>query len=90
MLSVRWSESAIEDLANILGYVEQHNPQAAMRLGQLFAEAAERLPVWPLMFRAGRVPGTREYLVTSAYLLVYTVGDVIEIRRVLHTSQQYP
>lgn len=43
------------------------------------------------MYRAGRVPETREALVTPNYMLVYRVGaDVIEILAVKHTRQQYP
>ena len=43
------------------------------------------------MYRAGRVPETREALVTPNYMLVYRVGaDVIEVLTIKHTRQQYP
>ncbi len=43
------------------------------------------------MHRPGRVPGTREAIITPNYILVYRVkGDGIEILSRLHTRQLYP
>jgi toxin ParE1/3/4 len=42
------------------------------------------------MHRPGRDPGTREAVVHPNYLIIYRVGDVIEILAVLHARQQYP
>jgi plasmid stabilization system protein ParE len=43
------------------------------------------------MYRAGRVPGTRETVVHPNYILVYRVtAEAVEIVNVLHTRQQYP
>jgi toxin ParE1/3/4 len=43
------------------------------------------------MYRAGRVAGTREALVTPNYLVIYRVtANAIEILAVKHTRQQYP
>ncbi len=45
----------------------------------------------PYLFRRGRVPGTREYVVHPNYIVVYRVGqNVIDVLRVLHSRQQYP
>lgn len=45
----------------------------------------------PYLFRPGRVPGTREYVVHPNYIVVYQVGDeMIDILRVLHSRRQYP
>jgi plasmid stabilization system protein ParE len=43
------------------------------------------------MHRNGRVPDTREAIVTPNYILIYRVGtEAIEILNVKHTRQQYP
>lgn len=43
------------------------------------------------LFRAGRVPGTREIVVHPNYLVVYRVlADCIEVVSVMHAARQYP
>jgi len=40
---------------------------------------------------AGRISGTREYIVHPNYILVYKVGDdAIKILRVIHARREYP
>jgi len=51
---------------------------------------AEQLPAHPYMYRPGRIPGTREAVVHPNYLLVYAVGEGIDLLAVLHARQQYP
>ena len=42
-------------------------------------------------YKIGRVPGTHELVVSKRYVLVYWVKDeIIEVLRVLHTSQAMP
>lgn len=91
MPHVVWREKARQDVRTIIDYISDRNPAAALRHADLFAHAAERLADHPLMHRPGRVPGTREAIVTPNYILVYRVGDdIIEILTVKHTRQQYP
>lgn len=90
MLPLIWLEEALDDLEGIIDFIEMHNPSAAARLGGAIRNTAERLPDHPYMYRTGRVPGTREALITPNYILVYRVTDAIEIMAVLHTRQQYP
>ena len=43
------------------------------------------------MYRASRVPGTREAVVHPNYILIYrVVSDAVEIVNVIHSRQQYP
>lgn len=91
MLSLVWTEAAINDLDAIITFIAEGNPHAAERLQSAIEACAEHLPVHPFMFRAGRVPGTREAVVHPNYLLVYEVHvDAVEIMRVVHSRQEYP
>lgn len=91
MLHVIWRPKARQDARNILDYISDRNPTAALRLADLFAQTAERLVDHPHMHRPGRVTNTREALVTPNYVIIYRVGaDAIEILAVKHTRQQYP
>jgi predicted transcriptional regulator len=55
----------------------------------VFADTAEGLTKFPVIGRAGRLPGTAEFLVPSLpYLIVYRVdAEVLTIVAVLHTSR---
>ncbi len=91
MLAVRWSDEAIDDLVEIVSYIEVRNQTAAQRLHDDIVQTVERLPQMPFLFRPGRIPGTRELVVRPSYIVVYKVGEpVIKVLRVLHASRQYP
>ena len=91
MPHVVWRASAREDVRRIIAYLADRNTGAALRHADLFEHAVERLADHPYMHRAGRVPDTREVVVTPNYILVYRVGaQSIEIVSVKHTRQQYP
>lgn len=91
MPHVVWRARAREEARGIIDYIADRDPAAAIRLADLFEHTAERLAGYPYMYRVGRVPDTREALITPNYILIYRVGtDVIEILAVKHTRQQYP
>ena len=44
-----------------------------------------------MLYRAGRVSGTREMVVRSNYVVIYTEDTrAVTILRVLHAAQQWP
>ncbi|WP_370309462.1 type II toxin-antitoxin system RelE/ParE family toxin [Sphingobium abikonense] len=91
MLPIVWLEEALDDLEGIVDFIETQNPAAAERTGQAIRHTADCLTDHPHMHRTGRVPGSREALVTPNYVIIYRVGaDAVEILAVKHTRQQYP
>ncbi|WP_420145229.1 type II toxin-antitoxin system RelE/ParE family toxin [Sphingobium sp.] len=91
MLPLVWHDEALDDLESIVDFIETQNPPAADRIGTAIRHVGDSLPNHPYMHRPGRVPGTREAIVTPNYILVYRVGiDAIEILAIKHTRQQYP
>jgi addiction module RelE/StbE family toxin len=91
MLRLAWRDTARASLRLIISYISEHDEAAADRLLARIMACAERLPQFPYMHRTGRVPGTREAVITPNYVLVYRVtGETIEVLNVLHTRQQYP
>jgi addiction module RelE/StbE family toxin len=86
-----WTYPATADRKNIHAYIEQDNPAAAIALTRLFLERASQLTQLPGLGRPGRATGTRELVVRSNYILVYSVTkDAIHILRVLHAARQWP
>lgn len=88
---LEWREAARADLLAIVDYISDDNPDAAQRLKDDIEAKAEKLPERPKLYRAGRVPGTREMVVRSNYLVIYTEdARAVTILRVLHAAQQWP
>ncbi len=88
---VLWLELALSDMHEIADYLAKHDTKAAQRVVQAIWDASQSLAVMPSRGRAGRVPETRELVLTQfPYFLAYRVIDnKVQILRVLHTSRKY-
>jgi plasmid stabilization system protein ParE len=60
---IKWTATAVSDLAHIKNSIEEDNPEAALRVVQHLVTVAEnQLVAFPPAGRAGRVHGTREHV----------------------------
>jgi addiction module RelE/StbE family toxin len=90
-MKVFWASSAEQDRADIIDFISQDNPLAAVRMDELFAAAANRLAEHPLVGRTGQIPGTRELMPHESYRMVYEVqGDAVWILALVHTARRWP
>ena len=89
-MKVRWLSHAADDLERLHAYIAKDNPEAgASEVGEV-VEAVKHLGDYPASGRPGRVPGTRE-LVISRYIVAYRVKDgVVQILRILHAARKWP
>lgn len=79
------------DLLAIVDYISDDNPNAAQRLKDDIEAKVANLPEHPKLYRPGRVPGTREMVVRSNYVVVYAEdARALTILGVLHAAQQWP
>ncbi|HEY1783164.1 MAG TPA: type II toxin-antitoxin system RelE/ParE family toxin [Roseiarcus sp.] len=86
-----WRQAARDDLLAIVDYISDDGPDAAQALKDDIEAKVSALPDHPRLYRAGRVKGTREMVVRSNYLVIYTESEsAISILRVLHGAQQWP
>ncbi len=91
MLPVVWRAVARDDLAAIIRYIAERNPQAGRRMKAVIEASVQPLAKHPYLFRPGRVPGTREVVAHPNYIIVYRVtAEQVEIVNVLHARQHYP
>lgn len=91
MLPVIWLDEALQDLAIITTFIAEHSTVAANKINDSIFEHADMLGEHPLLFRPGRVAGTRELVVHPNYIIVYRVTvSAVEILNVLHSRQAYP
>ena len=90
-MKLTWKPLALYDREQIMDYIAQDAPHAALALDMLFEERADMLPERHQLYRIGRMPGTREMVVHPNYILVFRVGQgEIEVLRVLHSARQWP
>lgn len=91
MTRIKWLDLAVNDLADIAGYISQDNPEAANRIVRRLWTAVRSLADQPEMGRPGRVYGTRELVVYGTpFVVPYRVlGATIEILRVLHGARDW-
>ncbi|AGU49889.1 putative plasmid stabilization system protein [Variovorax paradoxus B4] len=90
-MRVLWTLSAEQDRADIVDFIAQDNPLAAIRMDETFSAAVGRLAEHPLLGRAGQIPGARELIPHESYRLVYEVrADTVWILTLVHTARQWP
>jgi len=90
-MRVFWTSAAEQDRADIIDYISQENPLAAVRMDELFVETVARLAIHPLLGKPGQIPGTRESIPHESYRLVYEVnGETVWILALVHTARLWP
>ncbi|MCB1974000.1 MAG: type II toxin-antitoxin system RelE/ParE family toxin [Burkholderiaceae bacterium] len=90
-MRVLWTLSAEQDRADIVDFIANDNPLAAIRMDEIFSVAVGRLTEHPLLGRPGQIPGTRELIPHESYRLVYEVRtDTVWILTLVHTARLWP
>lgn len=82
---------ALADRDAIMEHIARDSPTAAIELDLEFEAKAEIARKRPMLYKPGRVKGTREIVVRPTYVVVYrATPGAIEVLRVLHAAQQWP
>ena len=91
-MSIQWTQRARRQFLSIIDSALEDNPSAAERVYDAIMHSISRLVTFPEMGRRGRVPGTRELVITSQpYIVAYRIrGQTIDILAILHGAQKWP
>ncbi len=91
-MRVKWLEVALDSLIAEAEYISKDSPAAAARTVDAIVNAVENLKRFPASGRPGRVPGTRELVVSrTPYIVPYRVrSDTVELLLVLHAARKWP
>ena len=91
-MRVRWLRTALRNLDEEASFIAADDAVAARFVVERVLEAVAQLQEQPGLGRPGRVPGTRELIVSrTRYIVPYRVrGDTVEILRVFHSSRRLP
>ena len=89
-MTVRWSQTALRDLESLHEFVSEDRPSAATEMVERILSGIDALSRHPEMGRKGRVPGTRE-LIISPYVVAYRMKDgVVELIAIIHSARRWP
>lgn len=91
-MRIEWLPAAERGLTAQLEWIANHDPWAAIDMGDTIQAAVSRLADYPAIARTGRVAGIRELVVIGTpYIVVYRIeASAILILRVLHSAQRWP
>ena len=91
-MRLEWLPHAIRDFNEIIDFISDDNPAAAIEQGDEIERQVSGLTDNRLMGRPGRIKGTRELVVVrTPYIVAYRVKkDTILILRVLHGARCWP
>lgn len=89
---IKWLEDAVHDLQKLRHYIAQDNTLAANRVAKRILTGINLLSEQPGLGRPGRVPETRELVISGTpYIVPYRVkNNIVEILRVFHAAMQWP
>lgn len=93
MFNVRWTDEAESDLENILTYYLEHaGSRVAEAVYTRIKAHVGSLKMFPERCRPGRVPGTKEYVISRLpYIAVVDIGaETVFILNIIHTARKYP
>lgn len=92
-MNLVWSIEALDDLENLHAYIAKDSPKAARATALAVIAAVETLLLEnPHIGRAGRVSGTREFVVPhTPFIAPYRIKDGdLQILRVYHGARRWP
>jgi toxin ParE1/3/4 len=82
-----WTESASEDLNEIVLYIAQESIEQALKVESVLLANADLLDLMPMMGKVGRAIDTRELVAMPNYLIIYELVDgKPEILRIKHAA----
>lgn len=92
-MKIFWTGPSVADLDEIYTFIARENAEAALRVvEEIYSSVETALREHPGIGRAGRVEGTREYILPGLpYLVPYRVKrSDVQILRVLHAARDWP
>ena len=90
---IEWTEQAIRQLVQAEDYIALSNSEEiAARVALRIVSGVEQLARFPMSGRSGRVPGTRELVISNTpFIVAYAIAeDRVVVLAIYHGAQQWP
>lgn len=91
--AIEWTEQAIRQLDQAHDYIALSNSEdVVLRITTLIVTIIQQFAAFPMSGRSGRVPGTREPVISNTpFIVAYAIDrDRIVILAIYHGTQQWP
>jgi toxin ParE1/3/4 len=91
--TIEWTEQAIRQLDQAHDYIALSNSEeVADRIAQQIVTSVQQLATFPMSGRSGRVPGTRELVISNTpFIAAYAIDHArIVVLALYHGAQQWP
>ena len=91
-MEIKLTKLAFQDLRSIENYIGQDKPTAAKSVINRVMESIDNIATFPSIGRNGRVPYTKELVVSSTpFIIVYQVRhNTLFIARIIHAARKWP
>ena len=86
---IRWTPTARRDLESLHGYAAKDSLPAAATVERILS-GIEALSRHPDMGQKGRVPGTRELIITPYIVAYRTKGTALALLAIIHSARRWP
>ena len=90
---IEWTEQATRQLDQAHDYITLSNcEEVAARITLQIVTSVQQLAVYPMSGRAGRVPGTRELIISNTpFIVAYAIEKTdIVVLAAYHGAQHWP
>jgi toxin ParE1/3/4 len=89
---IEWTEQAIRHLDHVRDYIALSNSEDVAAQFTTLIVTTIQLANFPLSGRSGRIPGTRELVISNTpFIAAYAIDhDRIVILAIYHGAQQWP
>jgi toxin ParE1/3/4 len=93
-MRIEWLPQALADFDDAMNWIAERNPQAARQSAEAVYRQIAQLTAHPHIGRIGRVPKTRELVISQTHFVtpyrVKTQENLIEILAFMHNARQWP
>ena len=90
---IKWTEQATQQLDQAHDYITlSNNKEVAARIIMQIVNGVQQLAAFPMSGRAGRVPGTRELVISNTpFIAAYAIDKAdIVVLAIYHGAQHWP
>ena len=90
---IKWTEQATQQMDQAHDYIALSNSkEVAARITMQIATSVQQLAAFPMLGRVGRVPGTRELVISNTpFIAAYAIEEAdIVVLAVYHGAQPWP
>ncbi len=90
---IKWTEQATQQLGQAHDYITlSNNKEVAARITMQIVNGVQQLAAFPMSGRAGRVPGTRELVISNTpFMAAYAIDKAdIVVLAIYHGAQHWP